>query len=132
MARQPSRGRRRADTTTRMGRAEGMTDVDGAACLAEEKLAVPLPRRWRHVRSVARRARLVAKELALPDDLEGPDGWGYGTTASAPRSSASTRHHGLIWLLRAQATLISRLRTSARARAATACRKRSSRRLLAR
>jgi hypothetical protein len=37
--------------------------------LAETMLAVELPRRWRHVRSVARRARWVAKELSLPDDL---------------------------------------------------------------
>jgi hypothetical protein len=28
-----------------------------------------LPRRWRHVRSVARRARWVATALSLPDDL---------------------------------------------------------------
>jgi putative nucleotidyltransferase with HDIG domain len=33
------------------------------------KLAQPLPRRWRHVRSVARRARWVAKQLGLADDL---------------------------------------------------------------
>lgn len=38
--------------------------------LVEGKLAPRLPRRWRHVRSVARRARWVAKQLALPDDLE--------------------------------------------------------------
>ena len=43
--------------------------IDDAARLAEERLAESLPRRWRHVRSVARRARWVAKELALPDDL---------------------------------------------------------------
>jgi len=43
--------------------------MDDAARLAEERLAEALPRRWRHVRSVARRARWVAKELALPDDL---------------------------------------------------------------
>jgi putative nucleotidyltransferase with HDIG domain len=43
--------------------------VDEAAGLAEELLAEPLPRRWRHVRSVARRARWVAKELSLSDDL---------------------------------------------------------------
>jgi HD superfamily phosphodiesterase len=43
--------------------------IDDAARLAEERLAEVLPRRWRHVRSVARRARWVAKELALPDDL---------------------------------------------------------------
>jgi hypothetical protein len=45
-------------------------DVDDAARLAETKLAQPLPRRWRHVRSVARRARWVAKQLALADELE--------------------------------------------------------------
>src|SRR5690242_10688544 len=32
-------------------------------------LAETLPRRWRHVRSVARRARWVAKQLSLPEDL---------------------------------------------------------------
>jgi HD domain len=44
-------------------------DVDEAAELAGTKLAEALPRRWRHVRSVARRARWVAKELSLSDDL---------------------------------------------------------------
>jgi hypothetical protein len=44
-------------------------DVDEAAELAQTKLAEELPRRWRHVRSVARRARWVAKELSLSDDL---------------------------------------------------------------
>lgn len=44
-------------------------DVDDAARLAETKLAEVLPRRWRHVRSVARRARWSAKRLALSDDL---------------------------------------------------------------
>jgi hypothetical protein len=44
-------------------------DVDDAAGLAEAMLAEALPRRWRHVRSVARRARWVAKQLALPEDL---------------------------------------------------------------
>jgi hypothetical protein len=43
--------------------------VDEAAALAEGLLATPLPRRWRHVRSVARRARWVGKELSLSDDL---------------------------------------------------------------
>lgn len=37
--------------------------------MAEEKLAGPLPRRWRHVRSVARRARWVATQLSLSEDL---------------------------------------------------------------
>ncbi|HYB17520.1 MAG TPA: HD domain-containing protein [Streptosporangiaceae bacterium] len=46
-----------------------MVDVEDAAALAETKLAQALPRRWRHVRSVARRARWVAKTLGLPDDL---------------------------------------------------------------
>jgi hypothetical protein len=44
-------------------------DVDEAAELARTMLAEALPRRWRHVRSVARRARWVAKELSLSDDL---------------------------------------------------------------
>jgi hypothetical protein len=44
-------------------------DVDRSAQLAEKMLAEALPRRWRHVRSVARRARWVAKELALSEDL---------------------------------------------------------------
>ena len=44
-------------------------DIDDAAWLAETTLAQALPRRWRHVRSVARRARWAAKTLGLPDDL---------------------------------------------------------------
>jgi hypothetical protein len=44
-------------------------DVSDARDLAEAKLAASLPRRWRHVRSVARRARWVAKQLALSEDL---------------------------------------------------------------
>jgi hypothetical protein len=44
-------------------------DVDDAAEFARTILAEALPRRWRHVRSVARRARWVAKELSLSDDL---------------------------------------------------------------
>jgi len=43
--------------------------VDEAAELAEKMLAETLPRRWRHVRAVARRAKWVGKELSLPDDL---------------------------------------------------------------
>lgn len=46
-----------------------VVNIDEAARLAEIQLAEALPRRWRHVRSVARRARWVAKQLALPDDL---------------------------------------------------------------
>jgi hypothetical protein len=46
-----------------------VTNVDDAAALAESLLAEALPRRWRHVRSVARRARWVGKQLSLPDDL---------------------------------------------------------------
>jgi hypothetical protein len=42
---------------------------EDAAKLSEELLATVLPRRWRHVRSVARRARWVAKQLALSDEL---------------------------------------------------------------
>ena len=44
-------------------------DVDSSAKLAETVLADVLPRRWRHVRSVARRARWVAERLSLPEDL---------------------------------------------------------------
>jgi HD domain len=44
-------------------------DVDDAAKLARSMLAEALPRRWQHVRSVARRARWVAGKLSLPDDL---------------------------------------------------------------
>jgi hypothetical protein len=43
--------------------------VDDAAKLARTMLAETLPRRWRHVRSVARRARWAAGKLSLPDDL---------------------------------------------------------------
>jgi HD domain len=51
------------------GTVEVVVDVEDAAALAEEKLAQVLPRRWWHVRSVARRARWVAEALGLPDDL---------------------------------------------------------------
>jgi predicted HD phosphohydrolase len=44
-------------------------DVSGAMELAEAKLAASLPRRWRHVRSVARRARWAGKQLSLSDAL---------------------------------------------------------------
>jgi HD domain len=44
-------------------------DSDDAARLAEKMLVAELPRRWRHVRSVARRARWTAKQLALSEDL---------------------------------------------------------------
>jgi hypothetical protein len=46
-----------------------VVEVADAAALAETKLAQALPRRWRHVQSVARRARRVAETLSLPDDL---------------------------------------------------------------
>jgi HD domain-containing protein len=46
-----------------------MVSVEAAVRMAEGKLAGPLPKRWRHVRSVARRAKWAAKELALSDDL---------------------------------------------------------------
>ncbi len=51
------------------GTVEDVTDVDDATRLAGSLLAEALPRRWRHVRSVARRARWVAKLLALSEDL---------------------------------------------------------------
>jgi hypothetical protein len=47
----------------------GVIDSDDAAELAEKMLAAELPRRWRHVRLVARRARWAAKQLSLSDDL---------------------------------------------------------------
>jgi hypothetical protein len=46
-----------------------VANIDEAAQLAEALLGEALPRRWRHVRSVARRARWAAKNLALADDL---------------------------------------------------------------
>src|SRR5262245_22933017 len=46
-----------------------MVSVDAAQEMAEGKLASSLPRRWRHVRSVARRAKWTAGKLALSDDL---------------------------------------------------------------
>lgn len=44
-------------------------EIEDAAKLAETLLAEELPRRWRHVRSVARRARWVAGKLSLSNDL---------------------------------------------------------------
>jgi hypothetical protein len=44
-------------------------EIENAARLAEGLLAEELPRRWRHVRSVARRARWAAQHLSLSDDL---------------------------------------------------------------
>ena len=52
-----------------MGKVEAVIDVSGAIELAEAKLATSRPRRWRHVRSVARRARWAAKQLSLSDAL---------------------------------------------------------------
>ena len=52
-----------------VGTVEDVFDVGGAMELAEAKLAASLPRRWRHVRSVARRARWAAKQLSLSDAL---------------------------------------------------------------
>ena len=46
-----------------------MTDPVAARDLAERYLADVLPRRWMHVRSVARRARWVAARLSLSADL---------------------------------------------------------------
>lgn len=46
-----------------------MTGPRGASQLAEAALSGVLPRRWRHVRSVARRARWVAETLSLSEDL---------------------------------------------------------------
>lgn len=46
-----------------------MGEVESAARLAEARLSASLPRRWRHVRSVARRAQWVADELSLSSEL---------------------------------------------------------------
>lgn len=47
-----------------------MASIVGAAqARAEEQLADVLPRRWRHVRAVARRAGWVASRLALDEEL---------------------------------------------------------------
>lgn len=43
--------------------------VEDASDLAKSQLAEALPRRWRHVRSVARRAAWSAAKLSLADDL---------------------------------------------------------------
>jgi hypothetical protein len=43
--------------------------VESAAEQARLLLAEPLPRRWRHVRSVGRRAAWAASKLSLSDDL---------------------------------------------------------------
>ena len=52
-----------------MGTVKVVVDVEAVAALAETRLAQVLPRRWRHVRAVAQRARSVATTLSLPDDL---------------------------------------------------------------
>jgi HD superfamily phosphodiesterase len=44
-----------------------MVGVEAAQHLAGGKLATQLPRRWRHVRSVARRARWAGKQLSLSE-----------------------------------------------------------------
>lgn len=51
------------------GTVKVVAEVEDAAALAEAWLTRALPRRWRHVQSVADRARWVAKALFLPDDL---------------------------------------------------------------
>jgi hypothetical protein len=43
--------------------------VEDAAVLVETWLAGALPRRWRHVQSVARRAAWAAGRLSLPGEL---------------------------------------------------------------
>jgi hypothetical protein len=52
-----------------LGTVEVVAEVEDARALAETWLARALPRRWRHVQSVAVRAGRVAKALSLPDDL---------------------------------------------------------------
>ena len=52
------------------GTVEGvLAGTDDAEGLARAHLELVLPRRWRHVRSVARRARWAAGQLGLPDVL---------------------------------------------------------------
>lgn len=46
-----------------------MVSVRTAQQLAKARLEDPLPRRWRHVRSVARRAAWAAGKLSLSDEL---------------------------------------------------------------
>jgi HD domain-containing protein len=54
---------------TTLGTLMVVTGVEDAAGLAEARLGLALPRRWRHVRSVAWRAGWVAETLSLPDGL---------------------------------------------------------------
>lgn len=53
----------------RCGTVATMASVEAARRMAEVKLASQLPRRWRHVRSVARRARWASEKLALNEEL---------------------------------------------------------------
>ncbi|MHB1434326.1 MAG: HD domain-containing protein [Streptosporangiaceae bacterium] len=46
-----------------------LAGTDDAEGLARAHLELVLPRRWRHVRSVARRARWAASQLDLPDEV---------------------------------------------------------------
>lgn len=46
-----------------------MITPDDARALAESALATALPRRWKHVQAVARRAGWVADRLGLSDDV---------------------------------------------------------------
>jgi len=46
-----------------------MKDAKSARAIAEQLLAEPLPRRWRHVQSVARRARWAAEVLSLSQEV---------------------------------------------------------------
>jgi HD domain len=55
--------------TAGVGSVQAVTDVFDPESMARAKLAAELPRRWKHVRSVARRARWVTDKLGLPDDL---------------------------------------------------------------
>jgi len=59
----------RFNATELVGTVESMTDVAAARDMAKRYLAAALPRRWRHVRSVARRARWASEALSLPADL---------------------------------------------------------------
>ena len=71
-----------------MGTVKVVIDVEAAAALAERRLAQVLPRRWRHVRAVAQRARSVATTLSLPDDLLA----GFMTSGTRPELAETGFH----------------------------------------
>ena len=65
----PGRDRSPVRLRSSAGTVNLVAGVEDAAVLAETWLAGALPRRWRHVQSVARRAAWAADRLSLPDQL---------------------------------------------------------------